>query len=431
MKKRYIISILVFLVLSILISNNIAKSYIEKNNDLNKRPSFNKISIMLETDEATGEYKMSTENSWPTEGYIFNAELSKCENGSTLSWDNDKNAVVFSGDVSDKCYVYFDKYVAPSMTLVEYVLAQFTGVQGENNIYYHTSSLTNGASDNSYRYAGASDSVNNFVCFGTNESPCPTDNLYRIIGVFGDNYHGVSKEQLVKLIKYDYTTRTLLGMDGDYSPFRASQTSLSDYDGYYWNYKNNTSINNGTGSNTWSTSLLNKINLNTNFLTNIGSVWSEIIQETTWKVGGNTHVNIVQNKPSVVYNKEIVNPVTTNSTDNQTTYNAKVGLIYVSDLEFAASPSAWTLVGHNSSDSTKDYRSAINTNWMYMGKVEWTITRISDYTSSSFFISSDGHIDYSYASQNVYLVRPSFFLDSSIMYKSGTGTMSDPIILKV
>ena len=52
------------------------------------------------------------------------------------------------------------------------------------NIYHHTSSLANGAGDNSYRYAGASDSVNNYICLGSDEATCPEANLFRIIGVF-------------------------------------------------------------------------------------------------------------------------------------------------------------------------------------------------------------------------------------------------------
>lgn len=68
-----------------------------------------------------------------------------------------------------------------NQTLAEYIKSQYTGTQGENSLYYHNSSLTNGAGDNSYRYAGAN--PNNFVCFGSDVSPCPTDNLYRIIGV--------------------------------------------------------------------------------------------------------------------------------------------------------------------------------------------------------------------------------------------------------
>ena len=110
------------------------------------------------------------------------------------------------------------------------------------NIYHHTSSLANGAGDNSYRYAGASDQVNNFVCFGSTTSPCPTDNLYRIIGVFGENNHGVTGKQLVKLIKYDYATSNLLGTDGDYKGSVTSDSgfyegSLTSIDTYSWNYK--------------------------------------------------------------------------------------------------------------------------------------------------------------------------------------------------
>ena len=115
--------------------------------------------------------------------------------------------------------------------LADYVISQYTGTQGENSLYYHNSSLTNGAGDNSYRYAGASESVNNFVCFGSTTNPCPTDNLYRIIGVFEDK---------VKLIKYDYATSALLGTNGDYYGTSTPSTSyykgsLTSIDQYYWN----------------------------------------------------------------------------------------------------------------------------------------------------------------------------------------------------
>ena len=136
-------------------------------------------------------------------------------------------------------------------------------ISGATNIYYHDSNLENGANDNSYRYAGPSDKVNNFICFGSTTSPCPTDNLYRIIGVIDGK---------VKLIKYDYMTTDELGTDGDYSG--AYTNGNSTYKGnnyaniasYYWNYKADTTINNGYGSNTWSTGLFNKTNLNTNFI---------------------------------------------------------------------------------------------------------------------------------------------------------------------
>ena len=290
---------------------------------------------------------------------------------------------MFSGTITDKCYVYFD--IISSVTLADYVMSQYTGTQGENNIYYHDANLTNGAGDNSYRYAGASESVNNFVCFGTNESTCPTDNLYRIIGVFGDN---------VKLIKYDYANSNLLGTDGDYSTKTYSKSEYSTYKGelttinrYFWNYKNNTSINDGSGSNTWSTSLFNKTNLNKNYLNNIGTTWS--------------------------------NATKTYGPENGT---SKIGLMYVSDYGFAAAPSEWTtpLYKYNSSSTS--------VNWMYMGLNEWTITPYS-YSSNSntLFNFSYGGSPGIYYALYEYGARPVLYLKDSVAYAGGSGTKDSPI----
>ena len=377
----------------------------------------------LEQTAGSGDYKTVTQSSWPTEGYKFNAELSRCENGSTLSWDDTKKAVIVSGNLSDKCYVYFDIY---QPTLAEYIKSQYTGTQGENSIYYHNSSLENGAGDNSYRYAGAN--PNNFVCFGSDASPCPIDNLYRIIGVFGENYHGANGKQLVKLIKYDYMTTDELGTDGDYSQTYKEWGMDSTYKGtygdgerigvYYWNYKAT-----GSATNTWSTSLLNKTNLNTNFINNIGTTWANKIATVTWKVGGNTWANIGTKTSSVAYTNEITNPVTTNTTDNATTYSAKIGLMYVSDYGFAASPDAWTLTMSSYNNTT-----ATNNNWMYMGLYEWTISRSADNSDYAFLVSYVGCVNNNLVN-NYYGVRASFNLESSVSYVSGSGSMSDPIVI--
>ena len=311
-------------------------------------------------------------------------------------------------------------------TLASYITNLYTGTQGENGIYYHDTSLTNGAGDNSYRYAGASDQVNNYVCFGSNVTPCPTDNLYRIIGVFGDK---------VKLIKADYATSALLGTDGDYKQaYTATGYDSSTYKGnnydnivaYTWNYKNNTTINNGYGSNIWSTSLLNKTNLNKNFITNIGADWANKIAETTWKVGGNTWSNIGTQQAKTAYQNEIVSPVTTNSTDNKTEYSAKIGLMYVSDYMYAARQDKWTLVGNGS--ATSDYRAATSVNWVYMGLYEWTISRNADDAYGVFHVNDTGRVDYGYAFY-AFALRPVFYLSSSVNYASGSGSATDPILV--
>ena len=428
MKKKYRIILYTSIFLLCVVASIIL--VVKKSNSVYEEESKPKVvkhksmlSMNLEQTAGAGDYKTVTQSGWPTEGYKFNAELSRCENGSTLSWDDTKKAVIVSGNLSDKCYVYFDIY---QPTLAEYIKSQYTGTQGENNIYYHDSDLANGAGDNSYRYAGAN--PNNFVCFGSDTSPCPTDNLYRIIGVFGENYHGVTGKQLVKLIKYDYMTTDELGTDGDYSQTYKEWGMDSTYKGtygdgerigvYYWNYKAT-----GSATNTWSTSLLNKTNLNTNFINNIGTTWANKIATVTWKVGGNTYANISDVVPATTYQNEIVNPVTTNTTDNATTYSAKIGLMYVSDYGFAASPDAWTLTMSSYNNTT-----AKNNNWMYMGLYEWTISRNADNSNYAFFVNYVGYVG-GYGVGGYTGVRASFSLESSVSYVSGSGSMSDPIVI--
>ncbi len=477
---------------TLLYTNNKYKVYEEEESKQIKK-HVDTISMMLETEAGSGNYEMTTASSWPTDGYIFNTELSKCENGGELSWDDENKRVLMSGNVSDKCYVYFD--IKPQVLLADYVKSQYTGNQGENSIYYHDANLTNGAGDNSYRYAGGDyvlteagkatgatmmigynntvttalidfycngtkqyvgancntsqahyylikgdttqyqtyketlnkavekgyltkDNIKNFVCFGSTASPCPTENLYRIIGVFGNN---------VKLIKWDYAKSSLLGTDGDFSKeysyyFSGEQGENPTSNSlYYWN--------NSTKKNTWSESNLNKVNLNTNFITNIGSEWTKKIATTTWKVGGNTWANIVETTPSVAYQNEITNAVTTNTTDSKTEYKAKVGLMYVSDYYYAAGQSAWTLVGYNSSDATKEYRFSKVENWLYGGGCDWTISRYADNSSRAFIVSDVGIVNNSNVGDGRG-VRPSFNLESAITYVSGSGSANDPIVIK-
>ena len=306
--------------------------------------------------------------------------------------------------------VFTTNLATKSSFLTDYVISQYTGTQSNNGLYYHNSTLANGAGDNSYRYAGAN--PNNFVCFGSDASPCPTDNLYRIIGVIDGK---------VKLIKYDYATSALLGTDWDYisdyhSPSQPYKGNLLLINTYTWNNK--------TRKNIWSESILNQTNLNTNFINNIGTTWANKIATTTWKVGGNTYENIIKVVPATAYQNEV------GSSASSTTYDAKIGLMYVSDYYYSASSSSWTLVGYNFSNATKDYRAATSTNWMYMGFNEWTISRYQGISNRAFILFSTGYVidEYVYKyDTSGFGVRPVFFLEPSVTYASGTGTSNDPI----
>ena len=378
MKKKYVVLSIITLVLLIAFVTSFncfktSNTYVE-NNSNNQTKITKGISMNLEQTAGAGDYKTVTQSNWPTKGYKFNSELSRCENGSELSWDNAKKTVIVSGNLSDKCYVYFDIY---QPTLAEYIKSQYTGTQGDNALYYHNSTLTNGAGDNSYRYAGASDSVNNYICLGSDATTCPDANLFRIIGVFGNQ---------TKVIR---------------------AKSVGDQQ---WHT---------SADNTWSSSSLNAY-LNGTYLTSLGTI-AEKIATTTWKVGGCSWSNIKTSVPKIVYKNEV------GSSASTTTVDKKIGLMYISDYYYSASPSAWTLVGYNKSDATKDYSAAKTINWLYLGSKEWTISRVSDETFSAFIVDGSGHVFSYNVNFSNFAVRPSFNLDSTVTYVSGDGTKSNPI----
>ena len=414
MKKKYAIFTVIIFILFVttFIGFKSLKQNVYEEENKNKPTRITKgISMNLEQTAGAGDYKTVTQSTWPTDGYIFNKELSRCENGSALSWDDTKKVVIVSGNLSDKCYVYFDKYM-PASNLADACdsgnnlatcITSFANAVGSSisNIYYHNGNLGNGAGDNSYRYSGAN--PNNYVCFGSDASSCPADNLYRIIGVIDGK---------VKLIKADFASSTLLGTNGDYgsstTPASTYKGSLTSVNTYYWNSSDE--------QNTWSIALLNTTNLNTNFINNLSTTWSNKLVTTTWKVGGGLLIDIIRQIPSMSYQNEITTPAST------TTYNAKIGLMYVSDYGFATDPSAWTLTLENYNNTT-----AINSNWMYIGHDEWTITRDSDGPDSEFRIDKSGIVSSDLGTYNSNGVRPVFNLESSVTYVSGDGTQSSPI----
>ena len=279
----------------------------------------------------------------------------------------------------------------------------------DDTLYHHTSSLANGAGDNSYRYAGAN--PNNYVCFGSDASTCPEDNLYRIIGVFGNQ---------VKLIKATIAKSNLLGTAGAYVSDTTyewssliscpSSTAYNSSNGIYQlANKNIIAAPEDGGCDEWNYSDLNTTNLNTNFIKNIRTIWAEKIATTTWKVGGNTMASV----PATTYQYEI------GSSASSKTHDAKIGLMYVSDYGFAADQSAWTT-------KLDSYKSNVSKNWLYLGLDEWTISRDSSYSGYAFRVYNDGDV-YGYNVNSGYGVRPSFSLLSSITYVSGSGSMSDPV----
>ena len=376
MKKYLIISISVLLVLStclyVFISDTTEKVVISSNKESNRSVvNTNALTMMYETEAGSGEYQVSSDTSWPTDGYTFNETLSKCENGSALTWDNENKRVVVSTSVSDKCYVYFDK--EPDVIyLASYITSQYT-TDGDNGLYLHDADLANGAQDNSYRYSGAN--PNNYVCFGTDEVSCPEDNLYRIIGVFNNQV------KLIKATSY-----------GDYA-------WESDWD---------------TQGNTWDETTKPDIytTLNTTYYNTLGSEWQSKIATHSWKVGG--MARDISATAKDYYDTE----VGTGQSGYEETM--KIGLMYVSDYGYGASEEYWTT-------ELSNYEPTVDSNWMYLGSAEWTISRDSLTTDYAFYVYNTGSVNNYYVVDLTLAVRPSFYLESDVTYASGSGSMTDPL----
>ena len=205
------------------------------------------------------------------------------------------------------------------------------------------------------------------MCFGSTAATCPNDNLYRIIGVF-DNQ--------VKLIK------------------------STSYGEYAWD---------SSYSNDWSSSDINNT-LNSTYLNSLGSTWRSKIATHTWYVGGHTTYIATAKK---FYNAE----------SSGTTWNGKVGLMYVSDYGYAANSNAW-------SDDLSNYDDYSSTNWLFLGSSEWTITPNSSNSNDVFLVSFIGILSY----RNAYFgdsAWPVFYLNSNVALENGTGSSSDPYRLAV
>lgn len=161
----------------------------------------------------------------------------------------------------------------------------------------------------------------------------------------------------------------------------------------------------------------------------MGADWAAKIATTTWKVGGNSYTDMTSKPAKTIYQYEIVSPVTKNTTDNATTYSAKIGLMYASDYMFAVPQDKWTLIGHKwVYDKTDDYSTATSVNWMYMGLDELTIFRGAHDAYDVFYVGDTGYVD-NCSADRAKAVRPVFYLSSSVPYVSGVGTKTEPICI--
>ena len=321
-------------------------------------------------------------------------------------------AVIISLTVSKKSY-------AVGTTLVDTVKALNKGSSwssGASGVYYTNS--------HEYRYIGAE--VNNYVSFN--------NDLYRIIGVFDSNSHGVSGTEMVKLIRArtlggaswgvyntDSSTGTYSGAANDWTgKSTTSKANLNVLLNEYFYNKTGTSSTYGDCAN-WT--YFYSINGNgyktkdcSDIITyGIDSSLRGYIESATWYLNGS---GTSQSKQNWYLCERGGNSCTTSGPNTgDASVTSKIGLMYLSDYLYASGYYAST---DTTTQNTKYFG---NKNWLYK-EWEWTQTPYASDVDKVWYVS-DG-IAYCHFSYLPRGWRPTFYLKSSVYVTGGNGSFDNP-----
>ena len=387
LKRNIIIGVVVVVIIAAVVLNFTKAKYVytDKMPLINGTVNYsladlNVVAVYIQDESATDGYAKA--DTIPTSGYAFNEEMSYCtidgeEDASiTLSYDMDTQTLNVAPLTTKgtKCYLYFDE-ASGATDIIE-------GLYPDNQDMLAYDDYGN------LRYIGAD--PNNYVSFN--------GELWRIIGIFGEDTHGLSGQKLIKLIR----SESLGSMTWD-----------------------------SAETNDWSTASL-QTTLNGDYLNGSGSYASNgikndatrnMIETVTWNLGGTSSASVTA---ETFYTAE---RGTTVYSGRPTTWTGKVGLMYPSDYGYATSGGATTnreaclakeLYNWNSSSDCK------NNDWLFdSGANQWTITPDSYSSCNVFYVFNTGYAGISYAPYS-FRVRPSVYLTSEVIISGGEGSQENP-----
>ena len=285
-------------------------------------------------------------------------------------------------------------------------------------------------SDANIRYEGAN--PNNYVSFN--------DELWRIIGVFGDNIKLVRSEELGKL-SWDSSNSSV---NNGWGVNEWSQADLKEY--LNTNYYGGTSvtcyvgINNSTttcptGSlNSTSKSMINNYTWNTSA---INAEDTTILNQETFALNTVPFYNAERGS---VNGKICTSGNNCNDTvERSTTWQGYVALPYATDWAYASSETACATNmndGFDVANRNYDNMTCKKNNWMHHGSTMdekmWMLSPYA-YSGSAYhvwFVIGVGFVNGDVASRAL-SVFPSVYLNTEVKITSGSGTSSDPYILEL
>ena len=279
--------------------------------------------------------------------------------------------------------------------------------------------------DHNLRYSGTN--PNNYVKFN--------NELWRIIGIFGDNIKLIRSES-IGILSWDSSASTVNSGGG------VNEWSVSDLKEYL-----NTMYYGGTTVTCYN----NMNNATTTCPTvSLNSVAKSMIDNHTWNTGAinASDTTIVNQETSLntvlFYNAErgtTNGKICTSGTycndtvERTTSWTGYVSLPYATDYAYASSETVCK-TDMQSEDSNNNY-TCKNNNWMHYGSTEnegmWMLSPVahSDHARGVWSIFGTGRVhNFSLASYSL-LVFPTVYLKSGVEITGGTGTSTDPYTLKM
>ena len=288
-----------------------------------------------------------------------------------------------------------------------------------SNLYEFEGSSNNLKKDNTpdqnIRYYGSN--PNNYVSFN--------NELWRIIGVFGNNVKLVRSEKLGEL-SWDSSASSVNNGRG------VNEWSQSDLKNYL-----NTMYYGGTSVTCYN----GKYDQTTTCPTNrLDETSKSLIDNHIWNTGApndSTLYDSTTNSYDTVefYNAERGNEtgkicssgIACNDTvERTTTWTGYVGLPYITDYAYASSESDC----NTKIDNSSTYKCK-NNNWMHKNDWYWTLSpfAIPDDAGSVWVVGGDEGVSCNGAAFPL-SAFPTIYLKSNVLIESGNGTSSNPYILK-
>ena len=275
--------------------------------------------------------------------------------------------------------------------------------------------------DSNIRYYGSN--PNNYVSFN--------NELWRIIGVFGNNVKLVRKDSLGNL-SWDSSESSV---NSGYGVNEWSQSDLKNYLNTMY-YGGTTVTCYGDTNNTTTTCPTGTID----------ETAKTLIDNSTWNTGAitwndativNQETFALNTVPFYKAERGSVNGKICSSgiacsdiVKRTTTWTGYIGLPYATDYAYASGESICE-TNMKAQDSNNVYICK-NDNWMFKNTLYWTISPGADSGTSRYvwYVRGDGYADYSYAARGG-VVFPAIYLKSNVLIDSGNGTSSNPYTLKL